>query len=159
MISEVRRSYDSAVDAFTPFYKLDTKRKFGAGFERSRTAFKSHYLKDVGGVRTRCDKVTSQLQKLQARKRRFSKLPGFKRSFQRLEDLASNWVANDRWLALNMEYLLKSLNRLLNEIARVKRTDSAAAFVALTAALEDFEALFLAVKKNLDTLDVVSAQL
>lgn len=106
MISEVRRSYETAVDAFAPHYALDTQSKFSSEFSEVRTNFKKHYLKDITRVRTHCDKVTEKLDDLKRRKAWKSRVPILKRSFRRLEDLADSWVANDQVLASDMEWLL-----------------------------------------------------
>lgn len=156
MIPEVRRSYETAVDVFTPLYALDTQRKFSSKFSEERANIKKHYLKDITSVRTHCDEVSKKLEDLKRRKVWKSKIPLFRRSFRRLEDLAIDWAANDQILASNMEWLLKSLNQLLNDIASIKKRDSKEAYRTLTNALEEFEVFFLKVKSHLKTLDELS---
>ncbi len=51
MIEEVRRSFDIAVDIFTPFYEIDTQRKFSLSFAKKRAHFKNRYLKDKKAVK------------------------------------------------------------------------------------------------------------
>jgi hypothetical protein len=75
MIGEVRKSYDTAVDVFTPLYKLDTARKFNNDFSQARSDFKGRYLKDMGAVRTHCSIVSDKLDELQKRKSWMKSLP------------------------------------------------------------------------------------
>lgn len=159
MIQEVRKSYDVAVDAFTPLYNLDTKQKFTAQFSQARTDFKTTYLKDINNVRTHCSIVAQELEKLKKKKGWMKNLPYIRRSFKRLEKLASDWIANDTWLALNMESLLKNLNQFLNEISRLQKGKPTDAFHNLGSSLDQFEDDFLAIKNRLDELTVISRQL
>ena len=157
MMQEVRKSYDVAVDAFAPLYSLDSKRKFSAEFSQVRATFKATYIKG-NNVRTHCTVVTQKLDELKKHRRWMKNLPVVRRSFRRLENLASDWVANDIWLANNMESLLGDLNRFLNVVNRLQRENAANAFQYLTSSLDQFEDDFLAIKKRLDTLDVLGQQ-
>jgi hypothetical protein len=159
MIQEVRKSYDIAVDVFTPLYNLNTKRKFAVQFSLVRTAFKTAYLKDIGRVRTHCTIVAEELDELKKRKAWMKGLPYIRRSFQRLDDLASNWIANDTWLANNMEDLLKDMNSFLNAISRLQKRNASEAFQYLLSSLDQFEDDFLAIKKRIDELTIISKQL
>ena len=159
MIQEVRKSYDVAVDVFTPLYALDTKRKFTSRFSQERANFKSTYLKAGSRVRTHCGIVARQLEELKKRKAWMKSLPYIRRSFKRLEDLAESWIANDTWLALNMESLLRGMNGFLNTVSRMQKKNASEAFRYLTSSLDQFEDDFLAINKWIDELTDISKQL
>jgi hypothetical protein len=159
MIEEVRKSYDTAVEAFAPLYELDTQRKFTNRFTKIRADFKRTYLKDIGKVRTHCDIVQSRLEELQRRKSWMRHLPIMRRAFKRLEELSDYWIANDRWLAMNMDILLRSLNDLMNKVARMSKKSRKEAYQYLTDALEMYEDLLLGVRKKLRVLEKLSQDL
>ena len=159
MIEEVRKSYDTAVEAFAPLYELDTQRKFTGRFAKIRADFKRNYLKDVSKVRTHCDIVQSRLEELQRRKTWMRNLPIARRAFRRLEELSDYWIANDRWLAENMDILLRSLNELMNKVARLSKKSQKEAFQELTDALDMYEDLLLGVRKKLGILEKLSQDL
>jgi hypothetical protein len=158
MIQEVRKSYDIALDVFTPLYNLDIKQKFTAQFSQTRTDFKTTYLKDINNVQTHCSIVAQELKKLEKQKG-WMKKPYIRRSFKRLENLAGDWIADDTWLASNMENLLKNLNKFLNEVSRLQKGKATNAFHNLGSSPDQFEDDFLAIKNRLDELTVISSQL
>lgn len=136
MITKVRISYDTVVDAFTPLYELDNQRKFTSRFSKIRTDFKNTYLKNIGKIRTHCSIVETRLKELRKRKSWLNKLPIAKRSFQRLIDLSENWIANDVWLANNMENLVTSINSFLNQIYDLQKKNKKHAYSYLNSTLE-----------------------
>ena len=159
MIVEVRRSYDTVVDVFTPLYGLDTPRKFKSQFAVLRTGFKGRYLKDMGSVRTHCSIVSAKLDDLKKQKAWMKNLPYVRRSFNRLQELGADWVANDARLADGMEQFLKSTNRLLDKVNRMLVKDSSEAYRFLQMSIHQYEDELLAIKRNLDQLNIVSANI
>jgi hypothetical protein len=159
MIEEVRKSYDTAVDVFTPMYGLDTERKFSGQFSQVRMNFKNRYLKDIGNVRTHCSIVTDKLEDLKKRKSWTKGLPYIKRSFVRLESLAKDWISNDARLATGMENFLKGVNKILDAVNKIQGRNNSEAFRYLRSSLEQFEDDLVAIKNRLNELSVVSAKL
>ena len=159
MIREVRKNYDTVVDALTPLYEMNTKRKFSLRFAKVRAAFKKKYLKSGSLVRTHCRIVEQHLWKLRTRRRWMSKLPFVKRSFKRLEILCDSWLAVDTELIEDMEKFIGSLNGFLNGIARLEKREPGEAHRNLEACLEQIEVDFRDIEAKLGDLEVISKRL
>jgi hypothetical protein len=159
MIKEVRKSYDTTVDVFTPFYDMDTRNKFVHKFSEQRGNFKNNYLKRTNEVRSHCDKVKYLIEELKKRKGWMKNLPLAKKSFKRLLEVGEFWFMSDYALSDEMETFLNRTNEFLNDIHRIKRKSPENAFLHLQSGLEQFEDDFKSVKKYLDALDAVSNRL
>ncbi len=159
MIDEVRRSYDTSVDVFTPLYSIDTIKKCGKQFPNARTNFKNTYLKSTGNIRTHSGIVGMKIDDLRKSKSWMKHLPFVKKSFARLEALGTSWVANDAKLSQSMHDFLSGVNHFLDKVSQVQKKDAAEAFKYLQRSLRQFEYDLIAIKKELDELTQLSSQL
>jgi len=159
MIAEVRRSFDTVADVFAPLYELDTQRKFDEGFSKLRASFKATYLKETGEFRTHCHIVAIKLDELKQKRAWLEKLPFARRSFQRLEDLAGRWLLSDYTLADEMDTFLRNMNEFLDAVANPEKLSRSDAFRYLVSSVAQFEDYILVIKRRLDGLTMISAEL
>lgn len=159
MIDEVRRSYDTSVDVFTPLYLIDTIKKFDKQFPTARTNFKNTYLKSSGNIRTHSGIVGMKIKDLQKSKSWMKHLPFVKKSFARLESLGTDWVGNDFKLAQSMHDFLTGVNHFLDKVSQIQKKDRSEAFKYLQRSLRQFEYDLVAMKNELNELTQLSSQL
>lgn len=159
LIIAARTSYDTTRDALTPFYSLDTGKRFDTSFAELRMRFKTQYLTNSGSVRTHCRIVEQKLRELRNKQGLMRAVPIVKRSFERLDGLAAGWLARDDQLAEDMDGFLRNMNELLDAVDRTRTTDPEEAFASLRESLSLLEDNFLGTKEALDELDVVSSRL
>jgi len=159
LIGAARTSYDTTVDVLTPLYALDSEDKFGLKFADLRSNFKNQYLKDMGLLHTHCSIVEAKIIALKDKQGLMRSVPLIKRTFSRLDRLAEAWLARDHELARDMEEFLNRMNSYLDEVDQNKNQSVPEAYQELGSALTLFEGDFLATKKALDELDIISARL
>jgi hypothetical protein len=159
VIVEVRKSYATVVDAFTPFVALDNQAKFDQEFGAKYAAFINKYLTQTNVVRTHSTIVTNKLQQLALNSEWRSLFPILQRQYWRLARLSRDWAASDVALSTALDRLLINLHEFLQSIAFLKHQDPTAAFEEFQEDLELFKDDFLSVKEKLDELDVISAGL
>jgi hypothetical protein len=159
MITEVRKSYDTVVNVFTPFIALDSEDKFNKEFGMKYADFTNNFLRNIDGVRTHSTIVTNQMIQITNNLEWKQKYPILWRHYERLKRLTRDWTASDVALATAMNGLLHNLDELFQGIAFIKTFDQKAAFEELRQNLELYRDNFLSVKKKLDELDIISRQL
>ena len=138
IISEINKSYAVVNDSFAPFCELDSEEKFARQFDEKLAAFKGGYLMDVSKPRRYCDNVYDAYIAMQQTQEAKTTFPMLKRSFSRLDTLYDKWISNDAFLPMSIDGVLKLKNRLLNEIAEMKRKNVEDAYIIFSAAFEDF---------------------
>jgi hypothetical protein len=158
-IGEIRKSCDTAVDVFTPLYALTDEAGFTKSFGTLHASFKNSYLKKVDDVRTHCRVVETHLDALLKKKEWMAGLPLLERSYSRLEGLCRDWLFSDFALANQMESFLKRIDDFYADISGQAQSDASAAFAILRSSLQQFNDDFLALRKQLNDLDVVSKTL
>lgn len=159
LIDEVRKSYETAVDVFSPLYAVDTAKRFDNKFPDLRATFKNKYLKDIGNVRTHSSIVGNKILDLQRTKSWMRGLPFIKESFKRLKVLGDNWISNDGKLALSMENFLHSVNKFLDRIAKNYQANPAETLRYLKRSLGQYESDLRDIKTQLNQLNILSAKL
>jgi hypothetical protein len=158
-IAEIRKSCDTAVDVFTPLYALTSEEVFIKDFGVLHAGFKNSYLKNVDAVRTHCHVVKTHLDALLLKKEWMAGLPVLERSYKRLQELCANWLFSDFALAEQMDSLLKFIDTFYTDVAGIARLDGKAAFTVLQSCMTQFEDDFLALRKQLNALDVLGSTL
>jgi hypothetical protein len=159
LIDEVRRSYETAVDVFSPLYTVDTEKRFDKRFPDLRANFKNKYLKDKGNVRTHSSIVGNKISDLQKTKSWMKGLPFIKASFERLKILGNNWISNDGKLAASMDNFLTSVNKFLDRIDKNYQANPAETLSYLKRSLRQYESDLLDIKSKLDQLNVIGGKL
>ncbi len=138
IVAEINKSYAVVIDSLAPFYTLDSEETFTQLFDEKHENFKVRYLMEVSKPRRYCDNVYDAYIQLQQTKEAKSSFPMLKRNFERLDSFYDKWITNDNLLAMSIDGAVKLQNRLLNEIAEIKKTDAEYAFIVLSSALDDF---------------------
>jgi hypothetical protein len=159
MIGEVRKSYETAVDVFTPFFAIDSPEKFQADFANRYAEFNNKYLRDKSYVKTSSHIVANKISEVLQRQRFREGLPLLGRSYDRLQRLGAEWIGSDEQLGQSMDTLLKGLDVSLKRITERKHYDPDDAFADLQESLDLIKDNFLAVKEMLNALTVISSKL
>jgi hypothetical protein len=159
LITEVRKTFDTVVDTVSPLYEVQTEQAFIARFDSEYKSFKSLYLKRKGVARTHCHTVQEQFDKLDRRRDWMKNLPFAQRSYKSVKDLCERWLFNDWSIVQQIEAFFDGLNKFMDEIASLKRTNPPAGFRALANGLSLVEADFLRIKTQLDKLKALDGKL
>lgn len=138
IVAEINKSYGVVVESFSPFYELDSEEAFTRLFDEKYEAFKGRYLMDVSKPRKYCDNVYDAYIQMQQTKEAKTTFPLLKRSFSRLDVFYDKWITNDALLAMSIDVALKLKNRLLTEIAEIKKKDVEYAYIVFSSAFDDF---------------------
>jgi hypothetical protein len=152
IIREINKSYGVVIDSFAPFYELDSEEKFVQRFDEVHQAFKGAYLLDVSKPRKYFENVYDAYIEMQHTKEIKTGFPLLKHTFSRLDDFYDKWITNDAYLTLNIDGGLKLKNRLLNEIAELKRKDEEYAYLSFASALDDFRDYITLIQNKSDTV-------
>jgi hypothetical protein len=159
MIAEVRKSYETAVDVFTPFFAIDSREKFQADFATRYAEFNNKYLRDKNYIKTSSHIVSNKILEVLQRQKYREGWPILGRSYDRLQRLGAEWIGSDEQLGQSMDTLLKGLDVSLKRITERKQYDPDDAFEDLKESLELIKKDFLAVKEMLNELTVISSRL
>jgi hypothetical protein len=159
LIAEARKSFDVVVDVVTPLYALSSEATMGTEFPKLYANFKNAFLKNSDEVRTHCQIVKDQIERLKASQAWKQNFPVARNAFQRLVQSEAKWAGNDDALADKMNNFLRVMNDELNLINQALPTDAAAACRAVTALLGDTEKEIKNIKSQLNDLRIVSNQL
>jgi hypothetical protein len=159
MISEATKSYETFDSTLTPLWEMDTARKFSNRFAQVRAAIKSKRRTQGNVIRTHCSIVEAKMEVMRGRRSWMARVPAARRSFQRLEQLGSDWLFVDQRLVWEMESFLDSLDRFLREVQTLKQRRPAEGFSTLQAGLEQIDGDYRAIGRMLAELRVVSSEL
>lgn len=158
IVAEINQSYGVVSDSFAAFNTLDNEQVFAQLFDEQHQNFKDQYLWEASKPRKYCDNVYDAYINLQQTKEAKSSFPILKRSFTRLDTLYDKWITNDALLAMSIDGVLKLKNRLLNEIAEIKKKDPEDAYLIFSSAFDDFrDYLVIIQQKSESVLRIVNA--
>ena len=160
MINEANISYKTVVDSLTPFYELNTDYEFQTRFPQLYSTFKNTYLNRTGDIRTSCHRVQVQLDRLRQEREWQKRFPYIKKSLEKLNVLATSWLANDESLARVMDNFVHQVNSTLDLINNefLNRNVSNAR-TELFSYLFTSEEDFLRIKSELSVLDGIGERL
>lgn len=147
MMEKIVDSYDVVVDMLTPFSIVNNEASFAADYEACVLQYKEGYLMAISKARSLQVDAYEDYEHLKCMREAKTSFPLLKRSFERLETLADKWIANDYWLAMSIDTMLKMWPRLLQEISELKQKDPEDAWLIYQAAVADLE-LYLAVLRK-----------
>jgi len=139
MVKEITKCYELLTHNMTPFIDLTDEASFNQSFDELYARYKDDYLNEVSKPRTYSEaayELHLELKRLDESKTNY---PILKRTFARLDELINKWIDNDVWLAMSIDNILKMLQRLLNEIAELKRQDPEEAFLVYNSAMAAFK--------------------
>ncbi len=138
IIAEINQSYGVVVASFTPFLELDNEDTFIQSFDDKYKTFKDSYLMEVSKPRRYCDNVYDAYIEMQQMKEAKTSFPMLKDNFSRLDSLYDKWINNDAFLSMSIDGAVKLKNRLLTEIAELKKRDEEDAYMVFSSAFNDF---------------------
>jgi len=153
LIVEVRKTFDIIVENLEPLYKLTTKASFNSQFDERRAAIKSVYLNRGELAVTRCHIVKQQLDKLKSRTVWMQNLPFAGSAHDNLKKVCATWLESDKNIARVIENFLEELSSFVDEVARLKISDSAKGLRLLSDGLSLLEGNFREMKRQLGELD------
>lgn len=138
MIAELAPCYDLVDEVLSPFFALESEQLFIERFDGCHQHYKEHFLHDASQPRKFADNAYETYLVLNTMKECKTGYPLLKRTFTRLDQFIDKWVTNDAWLAMNIDTMLKMLNRFLLEVAEFKQKDAEDAFLLLHSAFTQF---------------------
>lgn len=124
-----------------PVFAINSEQAFIDQFSTVVNWYSEHYQPALSQPRINAEFTFQKY--LQFRKRRETKTsyPLLRIAFSRLHDFIDKWIDNDIWLALTIDAFLKTLNRLLIELAETAKKDQEQAYVlfsSTTAGTENY---------------------
>ncbi len=138
MIAELGQTYSVLLQLVQPFAELEQESAFNERFDALFEQYRGCYLHAVSRPRKHADESYEIYLLLRQMPEIRTGYPMLKRTFARLDEFIDKWVTNDAWLVMSIDTTLKMLNRLLTEIAEVKRGDSEEAFLLYNLAFTEF---------------------
>ncbi|MGV6816406.1 MAG: hypothetical protein ACWA44_03935 [Thiotrichales bacterium] len=148
MMGKMVDSYDVVVDVLAPFPALDNEASFTERYEASAHQYREDYLMVISKARSLQVDAYEDYEHLKCMREAKTSFPLLKRSFERLEILADKWIANDYWLAMSIDTLLKMWPRLLQEVSEIKQKDPEDAWLIYQAAVTDLELYHAVLRKQ-----------
>ena len=138
MVQEIAKCYEVLIHGMDAFIKLSDELSFNQGFDNCFDHYKNSYLKEVSKPRIYSEEAYEHYLVMKGMDESKTGYPLLKRTFIRLDDLIDKWITNDAWLAMSLDNILKMLQRLLTEIAEMKRLDPEEAFMVYSSAMTVF---------------------
>lgn len=137
LLEALTACYGVVLDSLAPLVALDTEAVFLSAFDDTQAAYTGRYLQQASLPRPQAEEAFEQYLMLKTLKESRTGYPLLKRTFARLDDLVDRWVTNDAWLVMSIDSLLKMTNRLVTEIAELKRRDPEEAWLIHQSAFSD----------------------
>ncbi|MDP2547101.1 MULTISPECIES: hypothetical protein [unclassified Oceanobacter] len=128
MVQDVLKVYDFVGDILSPFVALNSVAAFEAGFDSLMATYQAGYLAEASKPRHYCDDAYEHFIEIQQSKVFNTRYPLLKHTFDRLDYIVDKFIANDAWLVMSIETVMKRLSRWLNGIAELKKSDGEDAF-------------------------------
>ncbi len=154
LIEELARCLDVISQHLSPFAALDTESAFMDRFDELYTAYSDCYLAEVSKPRQYSAEAYEHYLVLKTFRECKTQFPLLKRVFERLDKLVDKWLTNDAWLAMSIDNLLKRQQRLLTEVAEMKKKDPSDAFLILSSAYAAFDDYLNFIAKKREQLRV-----
>jgi hypothetical protein len=119
------------------------------------------YLNKTGAIRTSCERVKTQLDRLRQARGWLARFPIVNKSLQELNQLADRWLGSDVALAKLMDDFLREVNSTLDSINNEFPSNISNARTKLFSELfgQKLEEDFLRIKALLSVLDGISESL
>ncbi|MFK4751773.1 hypothetical protein [Oceanobacter antarcticus] len=128
MAGEVSKVYGFVIDTLTPFIELNSEPAFVENFDSLMVSYQASYLAEASKPRHYCDEAFEHFVEIQQSKEFSTSYPLLKHTFDRLDYIMDKYIANDAWVVMSIETVMKRLSRWLNAIAELKKVDSEDAF-------------------------------
>ena len=154
LIEELAKCLDVISQHLSPFAALDSESAFMDKFDELYTAYSDCYLVEVSKPRQYSAEAYEHYLVLKTMRECKTQFPLLKRVFERLDKFVDKWVTNDAWLAMSIDNLLKRQQRLLTEVADLKKKDPSDAFLILSSAFADFGDYLQLIAKKREQLRV-----
>lgn len=155
ILDNLCKSYDVVIANLNPLAELDSEESFVADFDERFEAYRTCYLKEISKPRAFSDNAYEDYLVMRTLKESKTGYPLLKKTFERFDEFIDKWVTNDAWLAMSVDNLFKMLNRLLNEIAEIKRRDPTDAYLLYSAAFAAFNPYLALIRQKTEPLAIV----
>lgn len=133
LLLDITDTYLGLDNILQPLLAIDSQVVFDQRFLEVVAWYRDNYQPALSQPRVNAENTFQKY--LQFRKRRETKTsyPLLKSAFARLHYFIDKWIDNDIWLALTIDALLKTFNRLLSELAEAASKDPEQAFAVFTS--------------------------
>ncbi len=111
------------------FLAINDHAQFVENFDQWLASYKEDYLVAASKPRFLVDEAYELYLNLQTSKEIKTGYPLLKHCFLRLDHYIDKWINNDSWLIMNIDNFFKMLLRFNNEVAELKKKDTADAFL------------------------------
>lgn len=153
MLLDIVDTYRGLQGILQPILALHARPVFNQQFGTTVDWYSDHYQPALSQPRINAEFTFQKY--LQFRKRRETKTnyPLLKSAFARLHDFIDKWIDNDIWLALTIDACLKTLNRVLVDLAETQKKDSELAFIQLTSLCAGLVPYLAVIEKALENIE------
>jgi hypothetical protein len=159
LLAESGKTFKMVVETLAPVYALNDKVAFAKQFDSLHERIKRLYLGRATLFRTHCSIVETEFDKLQQRRSWMTHLVVAQQAYQDLKNVCDRWLFQDWNIVSDIESFLDNLNKFIDEIAVLKRTNTERAFETLQAGLKPIENDFLAMQTKVGELDVLGREM
>lgn len=149
---EVAQTYETVVNALSPLYAIRDEDHMAREFPTIRAEFKKAYLKSSHVVHVHCGVVQEKLQIMLNARSWHSKVPVAKRSYAELKEICRRWLVDDESMVQEMNEFFTVLNRFLDRVERVRRSNPSEAYAQIQDFLSQIEPDFLAIRRAISDL-------
>jgi hypothetical protein len=124
MDSEVEKLFVFMAETLAPFLAIHSEAEFVERFDALQKNYQETFLEQAGKPRYFADEAFEYFIPIQQSKEFNTGYPLLKQVFDRLDFLVDKYLANDSWILMSIDTLMKRLSRWLLELVEVKKTDS-----------------------------------
>lgn len=124
MDSEVEKLFAFMAETLSPFVAIQSEADFVERFDALQLDYQETFLEQAGKPRYFADEAFEYFIPIQQSKEFNTGYPLLKQAFDRLDFLVDKYVANDSWILMSIDTVMKRLSRWLLELVEIKKADS-----------------------------------
>ena len=158
LLSDIHNTYQAFIDILQPLTQALTLESFNANFNEIHQYYGDNHQSMHSQSRVNAEFTYEKYLQFRKLKQVNTAYPPLKAAFARLHDLIDKWIDNDIWLALCIDTVLKMLNQILSDVAKLRINDEDEAYRYYYSCVNEFVPYLSMMTERLDLLSVNSKE-